>query len=197
MNRIRLLGAALAAAAIIPATATAQSPTFRNGQWGAEFQSGDLTSVGVMRFMSPRTALVFDVGILNLSTEVETEGAGTIENSTSLLALRLGFRNYMPVANRVSGFWTVGGEIARGSETEEISGPFDGTEETTQTQLGVFGQLGADFHVTPNIAIGIAYDLSYGRISGESTFEPGDVETEISGSRLLGTFTPVRFSIFF
>lgn len=197
MNRIRLFGAALVVAAIVPATAAAQSLPFRAGQWGAEFQSGDLTNAGVMRFMSPSTALVFNVGVLNLSTELDTEGAGTVENSQSLLALRLGFRNYMPVANRVTGFWTIGGEVARGSETEEVSGPFDGTEEMTQTQLGVFGQFGADFHVTPNIAVGMAYDLSYARISGEVTQEPGGAETDISGSRLLGTFTPIRFSIFF
>ena len=196
MNRIRLFGAALVVAAIVPATAAAQSLPFRAGQWGAEFQSGDLTSAGVMRFMSPRTALVFDVGVLNLSTE-EDDGTTTVDNSTSLLALRLGFRNYMPVANRVSSFWTIGGEVARGSNTEEISGPFDGSVEERQTSFGVFGQLGADFHVTPNIAVGIAYDLSVAKISGEITEEPSGDESDLSGTRILGTFTPVRFSIFF
>jgi opacity protein-like surface antigen len=196
MNRIRVFAAALAAAAILPATAAAQSLPFRAGQWGAEFQSGDLTSAGVMRFMSPRTALVFDVGVLNLSTE-QDDGTETVENSTSLLALRLGFRNYMPVANRVSSFWSIGGEVARGSNTEEVSGPFDGTVEEKQTSFGVFGQLGADFHVTPNIAVGIAYDLSIAKISGEVTQDPGGADIDLSGTRILGTFTPVRFSIFF
>lgn len=196
MTRIRLIAAALAAAAILPATAAAQSLPFRAGQWGAEFQSGDLTSAGVMRFMSPTRALVFDAGILNISTEAELGGGGSAENSTSLLALRLGFRSYMPVANRVTGFWTVGGEVARGSEREEVSGSFSGTEELKQTQLGVFGQFGADFHVTPNIAVGIAYDLSVARLSGEMTQTPG-ASTDISGRRIIGTLTPVRFSIFF
>lgn len=196
MNRIRVFAAALAVAAILPAAAAAQSLPFRAGQWGAEFQSGDLTSAGVLRFMSPRTALVFDVGVLNLSTE-EDDGTDVVENSTSLLALRLGFRNYMPVANRVTSFWAVGGEVARGTEKEEISGSFAATRELTQTQFGVFGQLGADFHVTPNIAVGIAYDLSIAKISGEITENPGGPDVDLSGTRILGTFTPVRFSIFF
>lgn len=196
MNRIRLFGAALVVAAIVPATAAAQSLPFRAGQWGAEFQSGDLTSAGVIRFMSPRTALVFDVGVANLSTEVD-DGTDIVENSTSLLALRLGFRNYMPVANRVTSFWAIGGEVARGTEKEEISGSFDATEEVRQTHFGVFGQLGADFHVTPNIAVGIAYDLSVAKISGEVTQNPGGQDADISGTRIVGTLTPVRFSIFF
>lgn len=196
MNRFRVLAAALVVSAIVPAAAVAQALPYRAGQWGAEFQSGDLTNAGVVRFMSPNTALLFNVGVLKLSTAVD-DGTDTVENSTSLLALRLGFRNYMPVASRVTSFWTVGGELARGSETEEISGSFAATQETTQTQLGVFGQLGADFHVTPNIAVGIAYDLSVAKISGEITERPGNVKSDLSGTRILGTFTPVRVSIFF
>jgi hypothetical protein len=194
---------AVAAAVILPAAVQAQSLPFRTGQWGAEFQSGDLTSAGVMRFFSPSTALVLNVGILSIETEEEVTSAGpgsgtTTDNSFSLYAARLGFRNYSPVANRVVGFWTVGVELARGSQEQFVPDPFSGGGiqfEESETQIGVFGQLGADYQVTSNLAVGMAFDVVWARITGEQR-DPSNT-VDISGHRFSGNLTPVRVSIFF
>ena len=200
MIRSRVFAIALAATAILPAAAIAQSLPFRSGQWGAEFQSGDLTSAGVIRFFSPSSALVLDLGILDVTHDEEDVPSGggtgtTVENSITLYNLRLGFRNYMPVATRVTGFWTVGGQFVHGSQTQEIPGPFGGRSEDSETDIGVFGQLGADYHVTNNLAVGVAYDLCFLHVSGESK-DPGGT-TDISGHRFTAGFTPVRVSLFF
>ena len=202
MTRMRLLAGALAIAAVIPAAAQAQSLPFRAGQWGAEFQSGDLTTAGAMRFFSPRTALVLNVGILNIETEEEVTttggGSGTeSENALSLYAARLGFRTYTPIAHRVAGFWTVGVELARGSQEQFVPSPFGGgvQVEQTETQIGAFGQLGADYHITNNIAVGMAFDLVFARVTGEEKDPQNTID--ISGHRFSAALTPVRFSIFF
>lgn len=192
MIRFRMLAAVLATAAILPATAAAQSLPFRAGQWGAEFQSGDLTSAGVMRFMSPRTALVLDAGVLNASTE-EEEAGNTVENSMNLMSLRLGFRQFMPIASRVNGFWTAGAQYGTGSQTQDVGAA---ESERTESNIGVFGQFGANYHVTSNIAVGIAYDVSLVQVSGKER-TPGNPDIDVSGHRLLAALTPVRFSIYF
>ncbi|HEX2717966.1 MAG TPA: autotransporter outer membrane beta-barrel domain-containing protein [Gemmatimonadaceae bacterium] len=197
MNRLARLVIVLAAATIHPTVAAAQSLPFRAGQWGAEFQSGDLTTAGVMRFMTPATALVLDVGIIDVGAETnQNVGGDSDKNSLSLLNARLGLRSYRPLANRVAGFWTAGLEVARASEEQTIPGIF-GPETVKQTEkhYGVFGQLGADYHVTNNLAVGMAFDVTYARISGKQ--ESTNSNVDITGHRFTATFTPVRVSLFF
>ncbi|HEX2781151.1 MAG TPA: outer membrane beta-barrel protein [Gemmatimonadaceae bacterium] len=197
MTRLTRLALVLAAATILPAAAAAQSLPFRAGQWGAEFKSGDLTTAGVMRFLTPGTALVLDVGIIDVGAETDDNvSSGKDENSLSLLNARLGLRSYRPLANRVAGFWTAGLEVARASEDQTVPGVF-GPEKVKQTQrhYGVFGQLGADYHVTNNLAVGMAFDVTYARISGEQ--ESTNSNVDLTGHRFTATFTPVRVSLFF
>ena len=188
---------ALVLAALCPAAAGAQTLPFRTGQWGAEFQSGDLTTAGVMRFFSPRSALVLDAGVLDLGLDEDDKvNSTTDESSLSLWAARLGLRSYMPVANRVAGFWTAGVELARSSQKQTIPG-FAGPQriEESETHLGAFGQLGADYHVTNNLAVGMAFDVVFARVSGERTGPNTNVD--LSGHRFTAAFTPVRVSLFF
>ena len=197
MIRLDRLTVALVAAAIIPAAAKAQSLPFRAGQWGAEFQSGDLTTAGAMYFVSPRSAIVLNVGVLDLGQEEDANnGGGSDETSLSLLSARLGLRGYRPLANKVAGFWTAGLEVARASQKQTIPSLF-GPEKVTQreTHYGVFGQLGADYHVTNNLAVGMAFDLTFAKIDGST--EGPNVNTDVSGHRFSAAFTPVRVSLFF
>ena len=197
MTRFDRFALALFVAVTLPMVAKAQSLPFRAGQWGAEFQSGDLTTAGVMRFVTPSTALVLDVGILDVGQE-EDDAVGGVsdETSLSLMTARLGLRSYRPLANRVAGFWTAGLEVARASQEQTIPGIFGPEQvEESETHYGVFGQLGADYHVTNNLAVGMAFDVTYARISGSR--EAQNTKVDLTGHRFSAAFTPVRVSLFF
>lgn len=63
---VKVLGTVCAAAiaSLVPRLGAAQSPDslpFRKGQWGAEFNAGSFAGLGIMRFLSPRVALIGDV----------------------------------------------------------------------------------------------------------------------------------------
>ena len=195
MIRLDRLTVALVAAAIIPAAAKAQALPFRAGQWGAEFQSGDLTTAGAMYFVSPQSAIVLDVGIFDLGRK-QDDGSSSDETSLSLVSARLGLRGYRPLANKVAGFWTAGLEVARASQEQTIPTVF-GPEKVKEREMhyGIFGQLGADYHVTSNLAVGMAFDLTFAKIDGST--EGQNTNSDISGHRLSAAFTPVRVSLFF
>ena len=193
MIRSTVYAVALAAAASVPGVASAQALPFRAGQWGAEFSSGDLHTAGVMRFNSPRSAFVFDVGALDLALDEEPG----LKQAQRRLELRLGLRSYRPIATRVSGFWTIGATAGLWSQKQESSSLPGSRYERTETTIGAFAQVGADFHVTNNIAAGAAYGLSLTRISGEAISEPGEGQIEISGHQFSARVTPIRVSLFF
>lgn len=193
MIRSTLIAFTLIVAASVPGVASAQALPFRAGQWGAEFSSGDLNTVGMMRFVSPRSAFVFDVGMLDF---VIDEEAG-LKQSQRRLELRLGLRNYRPVATRVSGFWSVGATAAYWSQKQESSSLPASRYERNETTIGAFAQLGADFHITSNIAAGVAYGLSLTRMTGDAISEPGEGQTDVSGHQFGGRVTPIRVSLFF
>lgn len=193
MIRSALFAVALIVAASIPGVASAQALPFRTGQWGAEFSSGDLNTVGVMRFNSPRSAFVFDVGVLDF---VLDEEAG-LKQSQRRFDLSIGLRNYRPIATRVSGFWAIGIAAGHSSQKQESSSVPGSSYKRNVTTMGAFAQLGADFHVTSNIAAGVAYGVGLERITGRGTTQPGDVESDIRGHVFGGRVTPIRVSLFF
>ncbi|HEX6059036.1 MAG TPA: hypothetical protein VFZ11_08475 [Gemmatimonadaceae bacterium] len=156
----RLVAAALVAAAApltLHAQASDASP-FEAGRWGIELSSEeDLGSVGFLRFLSPRGALLIAPGIIVGSGEIsQTDPFGgpeeTIDISTLGFDLRVGYRSYRPLGRGVVSHLGLGalGQMT----TQEEEAPDGTTAESTTRSFGAYGELGGSYYFTPRFGLG-------------------------------------------
>ncbi|HKG92433.1 MAG TPA: hypothetical protein VKA84_11095 [Gemmatimonadaceae bacterium] len=163
------LAAALAAAAVVPsarplaaqqqsAADSAFATPFRAGQWGAEFAGGpQFSALGLLRFTSPRGAWVAngDVDLAGTRTAQSDPGAGepeTLHNRSASANLRVGQRRYVPLAAHAVRFASAG---LIGSWSHERQERVFQTLRQTQWEVGLFGDLGASYLLTPHLSLGL------------------------------------------
>ena len=83
------------------ALAAQEVPTFHAGQWGAEFTGGNWGNAGVMRFFSPRSALVLSASGSYSRNTSTPDGGTAATSSVRALSLALGVRGHgVPSARR-------------------------------------------------------------------------------------------------
>ena len=189
----------LMAVAVRPSLARAQAALpFSAGQWGLEGSMSSNPEGGVMRFFSPRTALVLSGSYYKISSTDEQNdpfyGSFKVKTGQSVGFARLGVRLFRPLATNLVQFATVGVTAQHVSQNQDdpISGvPLDGTF----TNLGGFGEIGAQYHLAARFAIGAAFRAEYLHVNGKTTGSGAEIKTSGNGFSL--DFIPIRASIFF
>jgi len=129
---------------------------FRRGQWGAEFSIDDgMFGLGVLRFRSPRTALVLNASVG--ASWAETEGLGGGEGPQSetsiFVSVHAGPRRYRPIVTAAAAYVGTG-------LTGSYSWGEDGNSRRRMWRAGVFGQLGGVYFVTPRFSLGARVEAS-------------------------------------
>jgi hypothetical protein len=155
------------------ASAQEASPTdttpFRRGQWAAEFGGGaSFVSLGVLRFRSPTSARVIDLSLQGFHQEVMTDSAFAGLTSQAAVSLRLGARRYHTVARGVAAHHTVG--VASGF-THNVNAFPGGSVKTNGWNVGVFGEAGGSYLISPSFSIGASAGVSlrYSRTSSKAS----------------------------
>lgn len=156
-----LVGGALILARPMAAQQPEDSVAFRRGQWAAEFAAGtEARSLGVLRFLSPRRALVLDGsgGYFKASRE---QGP---ESSNRELQVRLGVRWFRAVAPRVRQYFTLGASGGVRREQQQYQAP-DLSPETERTFRslvgGGFANIGGMWLATEHLAHGANWEAAY------------------------------------
>lgn len=189
----------LIAVTINPSVVRAQDALpFSGGQWGLEGSVSSNPEGGVMRFFSPRTALVLSGSYFKVSSTDEQNdpfyGSFKVKSSQSIGFARLGLRFFRPLAASVVQFTTVGvtAQHINQKQDDPVSGvPVDGTF----TNLGAFGEFGAQYHLAARFSFGAALRAEYLHLDGKTTASGASVKT--TGSGFSVDFIPIRASIFF
>jgi hypothetical protein len=156
-----LVLAALLVACVQDSSIPDSSP-FRRGQWAAQFGAGSSTaSFGFLKFRSPRRALVLDFRINGGHGEsLVTDSSGTRFSSLfsrATVDIRLGVRQHR-LGRRVIPFYSLG--ILGGfSHLTSVAAGFSGVDDNGWS-AGVFGDVGAAYMITPNLALGATGTLT-------------------------------------
>ena len=190
---------ALIAVAFSPSLGRAQDALpFSAGQWGLEGSASASPEGGVMRFFSPKTALVLSGSYYKVSSTDETNdpfyGSFKVKSGQSVGFARLGLRFFRPLATSLVQFTTVGitAQHINQNQDDPVSGvPLDGTF----TNLGAFGEFGAQYHLATRFALGAALRAEYLHVSGKTTGSGAEMKT--TGNGFSVDFIPIRASIFF
>jgi hypothetical protein len=186
-------------AAISPSLVRAQDALpFSAGQWGLEGTASSSPEGGIMRFFSPGTALVLSGSYFKISSTDEQNdpfyGSFKVKSSQSVGFVRLGMRFFRPLATSLVQFTTVGitAQYINQNQDDPVSGvPLDGTF----TNLGAFGEFGAQYHLATRFALGTAVRAEYLHLHGKTTGNGADLKT--TGNGFSVDFIPIRASIFF
>ena len=166
--------------------ATIASP-FHAGQWGIEGYATGQTG-GVMRFFTPRTALVFTLSTNHISTSSTDNTFGPSTNHATQLDATVGFRRHSMIAQHVAA--TFGAGLAVGTiQQKETFPPPSGTNSLRSHYLGAFVDLGGQYMVADHFAVGIAY-----RLAGEHLVSGPANQT---GSEFSSAFLPIRAALYF
>jgi len=200
--QFRTLGAiSLIAAAISPSFVRAQDALpYSAGQWGLEASASTNPEGGVLRFFSPKIALVLTGSYAKLSTTDEVTDpfgspAATVKTDQTEATARLGLRFYRPIVTSLVQFTTVGVTADHLSQTQDD--PFSGGRfDVTLNGLGAFGEVGAQYHLGARFALGAAFRAEYLHVTGKTTGSSG-AEGTTTGNGFSFDFTPIRASIFF
>ncbi len=168
----------------------ADSP-FRPRQWGAEFQIGTFSSIGLIRFRSPVRALVVNASGSVRKSHSES-GTNTGDYNSESLSLRLGLRRYRPVRAEVAAYATVG--LTGGYSHQRSTNSSGGSSSSHSATGGLFGALGGQWLVTPHLSLGAEWDGSivYGYSEGTSSAGGGGsgytISLGLGGVSLVGAF---------
>lgn len=137
---------------------------FHKGQWAAQFVAGtQFVSAGVLHFRSPRSAWLID-GSVHYS-RIERRDNYLVDTlivpltSTAWSAtgtVRFGLRSYRPLGDATQLFVTYGLMLQGGGGENTSLGQ---TTDTWSWGAGVFGELGANYMITPHIGLGAAAGL--------------------------------------
>lgn len=176
-SRLRMLPALVALPVSLFAQdsiARADSTPFRRGQWAAQFQAGSsFGSLGFIKFRSPTRALVLDARISGAHAEAlatDTAGSRFIGvNSGASVQLRFGWRQYRPSETRVASHYTIG--ALAGFDHQASANPA-GSDEQNGWTLGVFGDVGGTYLVTPRFGLGAIGSVALTYSTAISTQRP-------------------------
>ena len=168
MPSLRALALALS---LLPSFVAAQEAAvdttgFRAGQWGLQFGAGSgfgVANVGILRFSSPRSALMLRLDFSGEFLNGTRTGVGVSEDQDErsvFAAAGLGKRFYQASRHKVRSFQSIG---VFGSYQDNKQS-FAGTVfRTNDWRAGLFGELGAGYWITPNVSLGGTATVSGGR----------------------------------
>jgi hypothetical protein len=160
--RSAILSCLVVGPALLAPAALAQSPdsvAFHRGQWGTEFNTGSgFVAAGLLHFSTPARALIFDIGAsYDHGAFHATPPTETVDRYGATLSL--GTRTYRSIERRLYRMVTLG-----------ITARYDrqnSRADTVRTRseaygLGVFGDIGATWLVTPHLGIGVKLGATLG-----------------------------------
>ncbi len=152
------IAVSLTASAQSLASQSADSTTFRAGQWGSEFSLGGYNSLGVLRFSSPTRAWIGSLNGQFRSVDDDSNPplAGGV-TSSSAMNVQLGRRFYRPALPSVMQHLTLG--ALAGITRSEVELPSGSTTDNGGVG-GLFADLGALWMVTRSLSLGAAWTLS-------------------------------------
>lgn len=204
-SRLSLLPAFVALPTLLFAqdsTARADSTPFRRGQWAAQFQAGSsFGSLGFIKFRSATRALVVDVRINGAHSEaLVRDTAGTMRfaglSSSAFTQLRFGWRRYGGGdggrANVVS-HYTLG--VLAGLDHRASASP-GGAGQDNEWTVGVFGDLGGTYLLTPRFGLGAlgSAALTYSTVLSEQKPPTRKVRTwRLGGSAVSASLVATLF----
>lgn len=183
----------LATISLFAPSAGAQTPVststgpFHPGQWGIEaYAAGQ--SGGVLRFFTPRTALVFTLSADRLSTSQDDGAFGPTSNKGTVADIELGLRRHSMVAQHIAA--TLGGGLLVGSIQQKITYPApQGTDSYHSAHFGAYVDVGGQYMIADHFAVGLAY-----RIAGQHVKSGPSGQ---AGSEFAMSFLPVRATLYF
>lgn len=180
------LGGATIGASRADAQATAASP-FHAGQWGIEAYAAGQTG-GIMRFFTPRTALVLTMSALHTKTHSDEPANTLVSDEATVFDATLGFRRHAVLASKVVG--TLGAGVVAGSvqARQEYRG-IPSRSSFHSSYYGAFAELGGQYMVADHFAVGVAY-----RFLGRHIKNSGSGQ---SGTEFLTDVLPVRATLYF
>jgi hypothetical protein len=167
--RRAILSCLVVGPALLAPAALAQSPdsvAFHRGQWGTEFTIGSgFVAAGLLHFSTPARALLVDVGVNYVHDAIRSDGPTQTEDSYGA-SLRLGTRTYRSVERRLYRMVTLGITASYDRETVTANTV---SHSVGQYGLGVFGDIGATWLVTPHLGIGAKLGATLAYSHGTST----------------------------
>lgn len=186
----------LASATACRGLAAQEMPTFHNGEWAAEFSGGSGTNAGVMRFFSPRSALVLSGGgtVSHTTTTPDAGSKSTTNVQTFMLAL--GVRRHTPVAPRVLATTELGASVDFAhskTTTDGFGNPVD--NRLTQTSVGIYGEIGGQYFVASHLALGAVATINASVSTGRN--ENGGSAADLRGFLLSTSLRPIRITLYF
>jgi len=144
---------------LLPVVASAQesTPDFRPGQWALQFGGNlNLATFGIMRFSSPRSALVLNVDLtasfMNGKTTDPFGGSSDANDHTALIQGSLGKRFYQSVRSKVRSFQTIG--IVGGYVDQKVTFSPTTTSRSKSVFGGLQGEVGGGYWLWSNLSLG-------------------------------------------
>ena len=196
MNRARSAITFLVAVAELafaqPAAAqqlTTPSP-FHTGQWALEGYATGQTG-GVLRFITPRTAIVFDVSG-NRSTSEPGGGAlitvgDVIKTTDDAFDASLGLRRHVMVAPRIAVTYGLG--ALAGTMRHKVEYALQDKSVFSESFFGGYVDGGGQAMLTDHFAVGLAYRFRIQRTINNVLDQ--------SGTSMRVSFLPIRAALYF
>lgn len=183
---IVVLGASVIGANSAAAQATSSSP-FHAGQWGIEAYAAGQTG-GIMRFLTPRTALVLTMSANHIKTHSDEPATTLVSNEATVFDATLGFRRHAVLASKVVG--TLGAGVVAGSvqQRQEFRG-FPSRSSFHSSYYGAYADLGGQYMVADHFAVGVAYRLTGRHLKNSGTGQ--------AGTEFITNVLPVRATLYF
>ncbi|MFL5563248.1 MAG: hypothetical protein ACJ79K_17415 [Gemmatimonadaceae bacterium] len=195
MNKTHLAAAVMALGSLaVTATAGAQQAAipspFHAGQWGIEAYADVFGHGGVMRFFTPRTALVFDLGANHADSKAANSNATLQKSTTNTFDLELGLRHLTMLAPKIASTFGAGVNAGTTQRRDEYVGFPSITVSSYQANYaGAFIEMGGQYIIADRFAVGLAYYLSARRTSTNA----GDQR----GFAYSTSFRPLRATLYF
>jgi hypothetical protein len=180
------LGGSAICASGAGAQAAAASP-FHTGQWGIEGYATGGTG-GVMRFVTPRTALVLTLSTANTSTKHVDQSASLVSIKMSQVDGTLGFRRHSMLASKVVGVVGLGALGGTSAERDVTTGPI-GPYRYRSWYFGGYADFGGQYMVADHFAVGIAYRASARHLKN-------DISNQ-AGTQVFTGVLPIRATLYF
>ena len=143
---------------------------------------------GIMRFFTPRTALVLTLSANHLKTNSDEPGSTLVSNEATVFDATLGLRRHAVLASKVVG--TAGGGLVAVSvqQRQEYRGALS-PSSFHSSYYGAYAELGGQYMVADHFAVGIAYRLLGRHVKNSGTSQ--------AGTEFLSNVLPIRATLYF
>jgi len=183
-TRILIIALATASTSLAAQDTTPDSLPFRRGQWAVQFVGSLGASVGLLKFRSPSSAWVVDVGVSGQHEE-DIADTSVAVHSQAFVSVLLGQRKYRSLATKVAAYRSLGLLM---SYTHNLSSSPFSRSTSNGWQLGPFANVGGTYLVTSHLGIGATGQvrIAYGRSTFRSSITPKTRSWSLSGTTSIG-----------